>query len=279
MKFIALFTAQAWINELATTVDNVGPNAWDVTAHVDSTSEELRAEYLSGGNFSADTLREAINAPAWVRAWNGPFEVHVREMEDAEAEAFLQENGVQATGDQSLPFFQELRSLIPDRDGRWGRGVRDGIESMTLALLAGGVDPGLLKASITTVMDALSNNEPDPTAAGIELHDLMIVSTGHLTQEERDLVEADELDARYLAEADPEGAAQIIVSFTADHGWQLYIPSQGTGGSFGPKNYEVAYPTLSPGFAGVIRRAVELGVEYVRFDTDADALDDVPVYP
>lgn len=279
MKYIAIFTPQAWINDHARDVDAAGPIAWDVTHAVSTADEDTRQSYLDGGNEDADELRELSQTPKWVREWDGPFEVHVQKMEDEEAEQYLALHGEPVSlNTQALPLVEELRMLIPDRDGRYGRGLRDGLESFSLALLAAGVDPGLLTAAMTTVTDAISNNDPDPTADGTELHDLMVVCTAHLTRDERETLERDELDLLYVAEADPEGDAQIVVSFRNEYGYQLYVPSQGKGGAFGPHVYEACYPELSAGFAGVIRRAVELGCEYVRFDTDAEALTGVPTF-
>jgi hypothetical protein len=58
------FHPQAWVNDHAIAVDPEGESEWDVgegPAHLKSNSDE------------SDNLRHHPNAPAWVRAWRGPF--------------------------------------------------------------------------------------------------------------------------------------------------------------------------------------------------------------
>lgn len=167
----------------------------------------------------------------------------------------------------------EIHSAIPDRDGRWGRGYRTAIESMTLALKGAGISDDTIAEAVATALDAYGNHNDDHSVDA-EVHDLLIVSTGHLSPAER---EVEWLERVFSPEfADPEvldawSGCGIVVSFTAEWGCQLYVEQRNE--DTDPASlYERLYPQMSVGLTGVIRRAVALGCEYVRFDSDADPL-------
>lgn len=65
MKLLCTFRPQAWMHDYAIDVDPESDTQW--------TMEVPRAPKPS--SYESDELREAPNAPAWVRDWSGPFEV------------------------------------------------------------------------------------------------------------------------------------------------------------------------------------------------------------
>ena len=83
-RIIARFVPQAWVNDYAVGVDCEGPDKWDCTDEILAMGRE-RALLLEDDAFDTDHLRQSPKAPAWVRAWSGPFYVVV---EDAVAEYF-----------------------------------------------------------------------------------------------------------------------------------------------------------------------------------------------
>ena len=61
------FIPQAWINDYAVTVDLEGPDTFQVPSEA--------VEGIESRTYESDTLRGHKNAPAWVREWQGPFEI------------------------------------------------------------------------------------------------------------------------------------------------------------------------------------------------------------
>ena len=59
------FRPQAWQNNYAIPVDAQGETEWEMEV------EQLPDPY----SYDSDRLREDANAPEWVQAWSGPFEV------------------------------------------------------------------------------------------------------------------------------------------------------------------------------------------------------------
>ena len=62
----ASFNAQVWVNDTAFSVDPQGDTDWDIHPY------ELRADQQD-----QDYLRHSVNAPQWVRDYDGPFEVEL----------------------------------------------------------------------------------------------------------------------------------------------------------------------------------------------------------
>lgn len=78
-KYIARFTPQAWIRDLACEVDCEGDREWDVTEELSAMSESERNAAMIADTYESDDLRGSKNAPDWVKNWSGPFYVSVEE--------------------------------------------------------------------------------------------------------------------------------------------------------------------------------------------------------
>lgn len=82
-RLVARFVPQAWINDYAVDVDAEGDTTWDVTDEFArlprSYRDGLLAEIDEHGSAldTDDALAEDPAAPAWVRAWSGPFSLWV----------------------------------------------------------------------------------------------------------------------------------------------------------------------------------------------------------
>lgn len=73
---IAKFHPQAWQKDYAIAVDPEGETEWDVTGIIVGMGKHKALE-LMDDSYETDHLRNADNAPAWVRDWPGPFYVEV----------------------------------------------------------------------------------------------------------------------------------------------------------------------------------------------------------
>ena len=82
MRYIATFTPQAWVRDNAITVDAEGPTEWDCTDEVNNMQDEPRARLIETGHDLDDWVKGDRAAPEWVKHWQGPFEIHVREESD-----------------------------------------------------------------------------------------------------------------------------------------------------------------------------------------------------
>lgn len=86
-RYIARFTPEAWLNNYAVMVDAEGEQEWDATADVLAAGEDYwariaastRDDFTVGLLDNDDVLKDTDAAPAWVRAWQGPFTIEVRE--------------------------------------------------------------------------------------------------------------------------------------------------------------------------------------------------------
>ena len=87
IRYLARFTAEAWIRNQATEVDAAGPLEWDCTtlalAHLDylAAAAARRHESLDDGEGvldNDDMFKDDPGAPEWVRSWSGPFTIRVR---------------------------------------------------------------------------------------------------------------------------------------------------------------------------------------------------------
>lgn len=76
------FTPQAWVRDLAITVDAPGETDW--------TAPLAEVLTLCGGvlpeddQYSSDDLRNMSQAPAWARDWNGPFAISITNRDEIE---------------------------------------------------------------------------------------------------------------------------------------------------------------------------------------------------
>lgn len=68
------FTPQAWIRDQAIEVDAQGPHTFQVPA---GDARDHAGDWLPGHSDASDALRDHANAPAWIRAWSGPFEIDI----------------------------------------------------------------------------------------------------------------------------------------------------------------------------------------------------------
>lgn len=77
-KIIARFYPQAWIDNSAVTVDPEGDVTWDATRDVLSL-ELKRIQQLEDDTDASDRLRQDLAAPEWVKTWDGPLYVKVKD--------------------------------------------------------------------------------------------------------------------------------------------------------------------------------------------------------
>jgi hypothetical protein len=86
----------------------------------------------------------------------------------------------------------------------------------------------------------------------LEIHTMLVVSTGHVTNEERHIL-------------DDNGYSR------GEYGWLLYV-----GNDANPVVEEI--PSPSPGLVGAIKTARNNGCTYLLLDRDAEPIDGIPVY-
>lgn len=89
MRLFAHFTPQAWVNDYAVTCDAEGESRWDVTDFLRTLSPERRRAMMEQDTHDSDQLRDLDCAPAWVRAWSGPFYVRVEAEPECERDRAL----------------------------------------------------------------------------------------------------------------------------------------------------------------------------------------------
>jgi hypothetical protein len=77
-RIIATFHPQAWIRDYAVFVDPEGETDFDVTDVILAMPRE-KALALEDDQYDSDRLREAPNAPAWIKNWSGPFYIEVEQ--------------------------------------------------------------------------------------------------------------------------------------------------------------------------------------------------------
>lgn len=157
-----------------------------------------------------------------------------------------------------------LRKSIPDSDGLYGRGFRDSLDSVRLALRSAGVEPHLIDDAIRTAVAAYGSSASKAQGAE-EIQQVLTVSTGHLTPAERES----------LDNGVSPGESRILVSMRGEYGWLVWVPETD------PKEEdpeESALSGLSDGFRGVVERARAIGAHYIRFDADARYLSNVTSY-
>jgi hypothetical protein len=68
------FRPQAWVRDHAVEVDPHGPVTFTVPAADARNGSDV---WLEDCSYDSDRLREHPNAPAWIRDWQGPFEVEI----------------------------------------------------------------------------------------------------------------------------------------------------------------------------------------------------------
>lgn len=85
IRFVATFTAQAWLSGHAISVDPQGDTDWDVTATIKAMPIDSvlrhdlnRADPYDDVLDREDVLRADPNAPEWTRKWSGPFDITIR---------------------------------------------------------------------------------------------------------------------------------------------------------------------------------------------------------
>lgn len=78
MEVTARFHPQAWVNDYAIDADPDGPVEFDVTPEVMAMGEDM-ARAVSNDTGDSDNLRDAMNAPAWIKEWSGPFWIEVED--------------------------------------------------------------------------------------------------------------------------------------------------------------------------------------------------------
>jgi hypothetical protein len=83
-RYIAEFMPQqenSWLGKDIYPADPKGETEWDATEYVlaNYTPEEIEGMVNRGRDETTDSLREDPKAPKWVREWDGPFEVDLRE--------------------------------------------------------------------------------------------------------------------------------------------------------------------------------------------------------
>jgi hypothetical protein len=78
-RFRARFYPQAWQNKYAIAVDPEGETEFDVTEEVEAILAN-DGEIPEADTDQSDELKDAANAPKWVRDWSGPFYIEVIEI-------------------------------------------------------------------------------------------------------------------------------------------------------------------------------------------------------
>jgi hypothetical protein len=68
------FIPQAWVSDWAVEVDPAGPTTFQVPA---ADAKDPQGSWLVDRADASDVLQQHPNAPSWVRAWSGPFEVEI----------------------------------------------------------------------------------------------------------------------------------------------------------------------------------------------------------
>jgi hypothetical protein len=68
------FTAQAWIDDYAVTVDPQGPTTFRVPI---ADAQGADGRWLESHSDQSDVLRTHRSAPQWVQDWTGPFEIEL----------------------------------------------------------------------------------------------------------------------------------------------------------------------------------------------------------
>jgi hypothetical protein len=94
-------------------------------------------------------------------------------------------------------------------------------------------------------------------AAGREVESYLIVSTGHVTEAERDLFDSGRSPTPWM-----------VVSMTGDDGWLLHVAD----------TVPESIPGLSDGLAAVVRHARAHGLNYIRLAADAPFIYEAPSY-
>lgn len=77
-RIIAEFIPQVWENDVAVDIAAPFPNTWDVTDLITAMGEGP-ARALKDDQYETDVLRDADNAPNWVKVWPGPYYVRVEQ--------------------------------------------------------------------------------------------------------------------------------------------------------------------------------------------------------
>lgn len=156
---------------------------------------------------------------------------------------------------------ETLSNQIPTSDGLYGRGVRDALESIWLALRAQGVAEFVIRDCAQTVADAYGNHADNPSA-GHEIQQVLMLSTAHLS-----LYEREQLAKKNDTRLDADG---VGLSMACDYGWLLYVDDDAG---------EVTLPIDGwPGVSAAVARALSLGATHVRFDADGPIVEDLPEY-
>jgi hypothetical protein len=74
----ATFIPQAWVNDNAIEVDAEGDTVFDVTYLILAMGKD-KALLIEDGRDSSDDLLRAETVPTWIREWQGPFRVEVKD--------------------------------------------------------------------------------------------------------------------------------------------------------------------------------------------------------
>lgn len=246
-------------------IQPIGPDQWDVTDYFAGKSAD-EVLWIVG---SSEQRRKLAHhgEPYWVTRWNAPFavEIDVYAAEDAhELEQVRQSNRFYDPGKLTqLPF--SLKASIPDSDGRYGRGVRDGIEALSLALYQAGVDLSVIQRAALVAAEGYGNNGD---SVRDQLEEMLVVSMEHIDGYERAIEDMD--DMKRL------GIPHLIPSMQGFRNLLMYIPGEED------MTHEQLIADLegmtSGGFLMAIKRAIEIGAQYVYFDADVPALDGWPTY-
>jgi hypothetical protein len=90
MRYIAHFTPEVWVNDYAIEAAPQGPQEWDCTALATSPDGDAYLARLVDGGLgdlsdpygvldNDDWFSDDPAAPEWVRNWQGPFTIRIRE--------------------------------------------------------------------------------------------------------------------------------------------------------------------------------------------------------
>lgn len=70
------FVPQRWVRDYAVNVDPEGPTTWDASDIFYAAPPDQQELFFESG-YESDSLRDSVNAPQWVKDWDGPFYIYV----------------------------------------------------------------------------------------------------------------------------------------------------------------------------------------------------------
>jgi hypothetical protein len=196
----------------------------------------------------------AINVPAYVTV-EVPEEVAdteeaLREFAKAQFEGWWDDNG-------ELVFEPEWGNAIPESERIVFVTEQDGGKVLSLIAEELELDPP------PPAFKAVAGAE-NACRDGLVVEGYLLASTAHLTPSEREDLESGKV-----------GNPHIVISAICEYGWLLHLNEQLIAGVI---ETDQSLGNLSEGFGGVVRKAVEYGLPFVRVDGDGPVIEGISTY-